>query len=130
MDRGKCRDLQIGLEHALKAFATGAGLQVSIKPGSFTNTSALFKVELAEMAADGQPQTMEANLYRQYARFSDLPADSLGAEFEHQRQVFQIVGYNPKAHAYPIVRINKANGRRYKMSLEAVRHGLAAKPKA
>jgi hypothetical protein len=131
MDRSKLKDIAAKIEAAVKVVADEYGVQIQYIGGNFTASSAVLKLEVAEVGTDGEAVTRHAEEFRLAARSLGLEPTDLGREFTSAGVAFKIVGANTRAAKYPILAKNLRTGKTYKFPegrvLAALGRGVASR---
>jgi len=127
MDRVKADRIRNKLDEVLALVADDLkeelGVTVALRNGSYNSANITFKLECAEINADGVAQTKEVSDFRRYAYRLGLDPKDLGREFRAGGQLFEICGLKPRSRRYPILGKNKA-GKVYKFAASTVKFGL------
>lgn len=117
IDRRTCRLLMQECAEALTVVAARHGLNLTRRPGRFTNAMMTFKCEFTVQNEEGTPADFVA-----HARRYGLRASDHGREFKMMDGSSAIlVGINPRARKYPMVGERRSDGQRFKFSASFVR---------
>ena len=119
MNRDKVKLMREKLDAALVEFGKEFGVSVDTGKASFSDTSVTFKVEFAEVAANGVVMSRDAKTLQMLAASYGLPEDALGREFNHRGNRFKILGLNPRCTRFP-VEVERADGKRFKYPEDVV----------
>jgi len=129
MDRQKAKNLRVALQSILdeaKDKIEALGVSATLGNASYSDSNCTFKLELADVGADGVAQTKEISDFQNNAVFYDLKADDLGKEFYSNGSRFKITGCKPRSRKYPILGANTRTGKIYKFTPLSVKMGLSA----
>jgi hypothetical protein len=124
MDRQKCRDLRVAIAEALKSIEDSFKVKVCVGNASFSSASCNFKIEFAELNANGEAETKEIQSFKSLSALYGFQADDLGKEFMFNGKRFKIAGLAPRKSKYPILATNIQEGRTYKFPVEGVLSAL------
>ena len=123
IDRVRVRALRAALKAKLAELGKELELAVDVVGGaSFTASNVVFKVEMAEIRADGEAMTREAEEFtRTCARWGMSP-DDLGRTFRHNGEAFELIGASARARKFPLL-AKRHDGQRFKFHPTTVKAG-------
>jgi hypothetical protein len=125
MDKAKCIKIRSAIAGIFASVEKEFGVKVAVGHASFTPDNATFKVEFADVAADGTVITHEASNLKALGFSYGIPADSLGRKFTDRRgRTFVVAGLAPRSHRYPVLATCEQDGKTYKFPARAVREYL------
>lgn len=124
MDKIKALDLRNKLQNYLNSFAGEHEIQVVVGNGVLTSSNVTFKVELAELADNGEAQTREISNFKKYAAILGLKPEDLGRTFESRGKTLKIIGCKPSSSKYPILAQDVNTGRHFKFPAAYVKNLL------
>jgi hypothetical protein len=113
INKASLQVLKDALLPALQKIAAEQEITINWGGGTYTDTGATLKLELALIqAADGQPTGKEADAFRSLAiAYGFLPSD-LGRKFHNRGVTHQIIGLKSGASKRPII-TSGSDGKRY-----------------
>jgi hypothetical protein len=129
MNIERCRQLRAILDKTfadLESQMLALGVKVSVGKASYTPDSvgsASFKVEFAEIAADGNVATAESQAFKANAFIFGLKSEDLFRKFRNGGREFKIIGLKSRARTMPI--LCECEGKRFKFAAETVKALLA-----
>jgi len=109
------------VEKAVKAALAEAGLGWTLESrrGSYDSGLGTFDIRLGLFKGEDGMSKGQA-LWEEYAGLFNLPKDGFGKEFTTQGRTFVISGINPKASKMPIEATDKATGKGFKFTEQAI----------
>jgi hypothetical protein len=125
MDRETVKTIAAKVEDAVRAIGEEHGVQIKYKGGNYTESSAVLKLEVAEIRG-GEAVTREAEDFRRYASLFGLRPEDLGREFKDwSGDAYKVVGAKPNSRKYPILVKNLTSGKTFKFPEGRVQAALS-----
>jgi len=122
IDRRACKLIMQECGEALTAVAARHGLNLTKRPGRFTNAMMTFKCEFVVQNEEGIPADFIAHANRFGLRATDH-----GREFKMMGGAIAIlVGINPHAKKYPMIGERRSDGQRFRFSAHFIREQFAS----
>lgn len=134
MDKAKCQKIRAVLDQTfalLESEMLALGVKVTVGRASYSPDAvgnASFKVEFAEISADGNVATAESQAFKVNAFMFGLKSDDLYKTFRNGGRSFKIIGLKSRARTMPI--LCECDGKRFKFAAETVKALLAAQSAA
>jgi hypothetical protein len=122
MDRKECEVLRLKPQATLDASPL-PGVRVRLGSARFEHTSVTFKLEIAEVVADGLVMNEAATSFQQMAEFCGLKLDDLGKEITHNRERYKIIGAKWRGK-FPVLVQRVADGKDFRFNIPAVQKAL------
>lgn len=120
--RSFLKTIEADILKAVAPVAKRHNVEIRFTGGSFTDSNASLKLEIATVAEDGTVSTRKADDFRRLAKFYGLKATDLGREFGMRGEKFTISGLSPRAKKFPVLAIR--DGTTYKFAAEDVVRAL------
>lgn len=125
MDRETVKIIAAKVEAAVRGVAEEHGVQITYKGGNYCESSALLKLEVAEIRC-GEAVTREAEDFRRNANLVGLQPEDLGREFrDWSGDTYKIVGLKPSSRKYPILVKNLRTSKTFKFPEGRVQAALS-----
>jgi hypothetical protein len=125
MDRETVKIIAAKVEAAVRGIAEEHGVQITYKGGNYTESSAVLKLEVAEIRG-GEAVTREAEDFRRNARLLGLQPEDLGREFKDWGgDTYKIVGAKVHSRKYPVLVKNLRTGKTFKFPEGRVQAALS-----
>lgn len=115
-DRATCRALQERVLAVINEHLGVDGIQVQAKPGSFTSTNYLCKLEFAIKPDGGVAETTERIDFKRYCARYGLTPEHLDKEFSFGGTTYRIIGAKPRSTRHPLL-VVRADGKRFKFDV-------------
>ncbi len=113
------------LGETLNKFALENNLAYIEGRGKYSDTAVTFSVEFASINKSGVVESQKALAFDSYKGYHDgLEKANLGDKFIAGGHTYNISGYAYRSRKYPILAIQRGNGREYKFTVRAVVNGL------
>lgn len=103
LDRTTLRALRASINAALAALASQHGISISVGNASYTDSTAVFKLNLAVKNPDGTVASRDREDFIQYASLYGMKPEWLGCTFQSLGKAFKIIGLAPKRRKNPII---------------------------
>jgi hypothetical protein len=124
LDRQTVRLFRERMQEALDPLGNEIHAKITVGNASYTPGNASFKIEVALVQADGQTINKSASNFKRMAARYSLAASDLGRQFSLDGKQFIITGLNPRCRRYPILARGRADGKIWKLPLDAVLFAL------
>jgi len=124
MDRAKVKMLRVALENALKTVEENFNVKVNIGNGSYNDSNCSFKTEFADVSANGEVKSKEAEDFKLYATQFGLEPDDFGKTFTSNGSEFKITGLSTRKRKYPVLGTRVEDGRKFKFAVDMVKYAL------
>jgi hypothetical protein len=114
---------------ALRPVAERFGLTVETTGGSYDPVAGWYKPKIV-FATSGSEEAAFARDCGYVGAFDGMPglaAADYGATFGYHGKTFRLVGVNLRARRFPLVAVDEADGRRYKLPESAIAAVVAAR---
>ena len=111
--------LRVKMQAALESVATEMNLSLRVGNMSYTHDTVTIKVEGATIGDNGVANSNEASDFKSLATYYGLKPEDLNREFISTDYIgtktYTIVGIKPKSRKYPILVVDKRDGKTYKL---------------
>lgn len=121
--------LRADLDAAMAQVAAKHNLSITLGSARFSPTTAKINLEVATKTEDGEAQKSTVVAFKTLARTYGLSSEDLGKTFSTNGKVMRITGLNPRSHKYPVTVDCLTDGKKYKISVETTKAGLARESK-
>ena len=118
LNKSTLKNIQTDIIAALAQIEKKYGIQVSNNGGSFTDTSATLKLNIAVKTQTGEVISMEAADFNRYAKEARF-GFKLGDTFLDGKTKYTIAGYRPRAREYKFV-IKSSTGKKCRVSYDFI----------
>lgn len=118
MTKEKVRELRKELDDLLKDFGDDHGLKLSIGNIQFDDTGFKTKLDVREGSSDEEVQRKE---WEKYCILFGLNSNDFRKKVFFQGQEFELIGFNTRAHKFPIIGKEVSSGKTFKLPRTAVR---------
>ena len=122
-NKATLRKMRQAMLDALAAVEAEHGVKFEIGSIRYEADGSNFRtrVTCSRKGENGDAETPMARAYRKHAASFDLDPEWLGVDLINDAgDLVQIVGLKPRSKKYPLIYVNKRNGRRYKTSANLV----------
>jgi hypothetical protein len=116
MDKAKVKLIFDVCEAALKPFAEKNKLSITIGNASFNDSSAKFKLEVAELGVDGE--TPARRNFDLYCSLYGLKPEDFESWFTYAGKQYKLVEICPNRPKFPLVGQDIQTGKRFKFGTE------------
>jgi len=122
-DRPTLKLLRNEIDEALAKVGQKYG--VTFQGGNIRYTAESFKMQIsaATKGVNGESEPAEVKDFKNSCFIYGMTPNDLGRQFLVSGESYKLIGYKPKNHKYPFVG-QRADGKRFKFTLETVRRGL------
>lgn len=103
------------------------GIEFRSKGGKFDDVEALLKLSMNVVSDNAKEKKNDKNMneWNMYAAMYNLPKDGIGKTFKSGGSEFKICGIEPRKHKYPVIAEEINTGKKYKFSMEQIRHAFS-----
>lgn len=121
--------LRADLDAAMAQVAAKHNLSITLGSARFSPTTAKINLEVATKTEDGEAQKTTLIAFKALAHSYGLKPEDLGRTFTTNGKVMRITGLNTRSHKYPVTVDCLTDGKKYKISAETTKSGLARESK-
>lgn len=118
LDRTNLRILAKEFERVMEKVAEEHGVSVRYKGGSYLDKAGTIRFEIGVKDESGKPATIATNALENLSPFIGVKA---GDKFMFGNEVYEVTGYKPKNHKYPVIAKNW-KGKSYKFPLSVTKN--------
>jgi hypothetical protein len=122
IDKPTLKVLRPEIDAALKAVAEKYGIAIKAGNASFTENTAVFKLEVSLIGENGKALTQDVDRFTQYAELIGLKPDDLGKEFKYGGNTFKVWGLKTNIDGKHPVIAERADGKRFCFPIATIKN--------